>query len=106
MTTKIFNTPISHISDVKRSPMDVFKKAAEEDKGVYIFNRKDIAGVMLTQKQYESFIEEIDGLYDRIAELTAEKRLLTEDSAVYSDSDVRGSIANKSPVIDESDGWE
>lgn len=106
MTTKIFNTPISHISDVKRSPMDVFKKAADEDKGVYIFNRKDIAGVMLTQKQYESFIEEVDALYDRITELTAEKRLLAKNIAVYSDLDVRGSIANELPVIDESDGWE
>lgn len=106
MTTKIFNTPITHISDVKRSPMDVFKKAAEEGKGIYIFNGKDIAGVMLTQKQYESFIEEADALYDQIAELTAEKRLLAEDSAIYSDSDVRGSIVNNLPVLDESDGWE
>lgn len=106
MSTKIFNTPISHISDVKRSPMEVFKKAAEEEKGIYIYNRKDIAGVMLTQKQYESFIEEVDGLYDQIAELNAEKRLLIKNSTVYSDSDVRGSIANEPPVIDESDGWE
>lgn len=106
MITKKLNLPISFISDVKRSPMDVLKKAAEEDKGVYIFNRKDIVGVMLTQKQYESFVEEIDELYDQIAKLTAEKRLLIEDSTVCSDPAVRGTIVNELPVIDESDGWE
>ena len=106
MTTKILNIPISHISDVKRSPMDIFRKAAEEDRGVYIFNRKEIAGVMLTQKQYESFNEEVDRLYDQIAELTAEKRLLSKDVAIFSDFDVRGAIANEAPIIDESDGWE
>ena len=106
MTTKILYTPISHISDVKRSPMDIFRKAAEEDKGVYIFNRKEIAGVMLTQKQYESFNEKLDCLYDQIAELTAEKRLLSKDVAIFSDVNVRGEIANETPIIDESDGWE
>ncbi|NLA33207.1 MAG: hypothetical protein GX864_04655 [Mollicutes bacterium] len=106
MNAKILNIPISNISDVKRSPMDVFKKADKEDKGVYIFNRNQVAGVMLTQKQYESFNEDIDNLYDLIAELTAEKRLLSKDVKFYSDEDVRGSIVNETPIVDESDGWE
>lgn len=106
MDAKILNIPISHISDVKRSPMAVFEKAAKEDTGVYIFNRKEIAGVILTQEQYESLNKETDRLYDLIAELTAEKRLLIENVAVFSDTEVRGSIANKEAIIDESDGWE
>lgn len=106
MNTKILNTPISHISDVKRSPMDIFRKAGKENKGVYIFNRKEIAGVMLTQKQYESLNEEVDHLYDKIAELTAEKRLLNKNITTFSDVEVRGGIANEAPIIDELDGWE
>ena len=86
--------------------MDIFRKAAKENKGVYIFNRKEIAGVMLTQKQYESFDKERDRLYDQIAELTAEKRLLSKNVAIFSDTEVRGSIADEAPIIDESDGWE
>ena len=45
-------------------------------------------------------------MYDLIAELTAEKRLLSKDVAIFSDVDVRGEIANETPIIDESDGWE
>jgi PHD/YefM family antitoxin component YafN of YafNO toxin-antitoxin module len=106
MDTKIYNIPISSISEVKKSPMDVFRRASKEAEGVYILNRKKIAGVMLTQKQYESLNKETERLYDQISELIAEKRLLNEKTAVFSDIEVRGSIANKEPVIDEADGWE
>lgn len=103
---KILDIPTSSISEVKRSPMEIFQKADKEAAGVYIFNREKVAGVMLTQKQYESLTREVDGLYDQIADLIAEKRLLSEDVRTFSDRDVRGSIANEEPTIDEEDGWE
>ena len=103
---KILDIPTSSISDVKRSPMEIFQKADKEAAGVYIFNREKVAGVMLTQKQYESLNKEVDGLHDQIADLIAEKRLLNEKVPTFSDSEVRGSIANEEPTIDEEDGWE
>ena len=106
MAMKILDIPTSSISEVKRSPMEIFQKADKEAAGVYIFNREKVAGVMLTQKQYESLNKEVDGLYDQIADLIAEKRLLNENILTFSDSDVRGSIANEEPTIDEEDGWE
>lgn len=106
MTMKILDIPTSSISEVKRSPMEIFQKADKEAAGVYIFNREKVAGVMLTQKQYESLNKEVDGLYDQIADLIAEKRLLNENILTFSDSDVRGSIVNEEPTIDEEDGWE
>lgn len=106
MAMKILDIPTSSISEVKRSPMEVFQKADKEAAGVYVFNREKVAGVMLTQKQYETLNEEVDGLYDQIADLIAEKRLLNEKVATFSDSEVRGSIANEVPTIDEEDGWE
>ncbi len=106
MAMKILDIPTSSISEVKRSPMEIFQKADKEAAGVYIFNREKVAGVMLTQKQYESLNKEVDGLYDQIANLIAEKRLLNENVTTFSDNDVRGSIANEAPTIDEEDGWE
>lgn len=106
MAMKILDIPTSSISEVKRSPMEIFQKADKEAAGVYIFNREKVAGVMLTQKQYESLNKEVDGLYDQIADLIAEKRLLNENILTFSDSDVRGSIANEESTIDEEDGWE
>jgi hypothetical protein len=107
MAKRILNTPKSTISDVKKSPMDVFRRASKEDQGVYILNRKKIIGVMLTQNQYESLTKENDYLHDKIVELIAEKRLLNKKPAVFSDIDVRGkAIANKEPVIDKTDNFE
>ena len=106
MGMKVLDIPISSISEVKRSPMDIFQRADKEAAGVYIFNREKVAGVMLTQKQYETLNKEIDELYDQIADLMAEKRLLNEKAAIFSDSEVRGAIANEIPTIDEEDGWE
>lgn len=106
MSMKVLDIPTSSISEVKRSPMDIFQKADKEAAGVYIFNREKVAGVMLTQKQYETLNKEIDELYDQIADLMAEKRVLNEKAAIFSDSEVRGAIANEMPTIDEEDGWE
>ncbi|ALS79146.1 hypothetical protein AUO94_10935 [Planococcus kocurii] len=54
-------------------------------------------------EQYKLLIEE---LYDQLADLMAEKRLLTENISTFSVVEVRGAIATASPVIDEGDGWE
>jgi len=106
MTEKILDIPTSTISDVKKSPMNVFRKASKAGEGVYILNRKKIAGVMLTQKQYETLLKENDYLNDKIVELLAEKRIFNKNPAVFSDREVRGEIANKEPVIDKADGFE
>ena len=106
MAMKILDIPTSSISEVKRSPMEIFQRADKEAAGVYVFNREKVAGVMLTQNQYESLNKEVDGLYDQIADLIAEKRLLNETVATFSDREVRGEIANERPSIDEEDGWE
>jgi len=106
MTEKILDIPTSTISDLKKSPMNIFRKASKAGEGVYILNRKKIAGVMLTQKQYEALVRENDYLNDKIVELIAEKRLLNKKPAVYSDREIRGEVANKEPIIDKLDGFE
>lgn len=78
-----------------------FQKANQEAAGVYVFNREKVAGVMLTQKQYESLNREIETLYDQVADLIAEKRLLMEHVSTFSNMEVRGAVASQSPVIDE-----
>ncbi|MDO3409097.1 hypothetical protein QWJ34_04920 [Saccharibacillus sp. CPCC 101409] len=106
MGMRILDIPTTSISDVKRSPMEVFEKAAQEAAGVYVFNREKIAGVMITQKQYESLNREIEDLYEQLADLIAEKRLLTQNISTFSDEEVRGTTATEFTVIDEEDGWE
>jgi PHD/YefM family antitoxin component YafN of YafNO toxin-antitoxin module len=106
MDKRILNSPIATISDLKKSPMDVFRKASNEGEGVYILNRKKISGVILSQRQYETLIKENDYLNDKVIELLAEIRLLDKNVSVFSDREVRGEVANKEPNIDKSDGFE
>jgi hypothetical protein len=106
MTKKILNTLTSTISELKKSPMDVFRRASKENEGVYVLNRKKIVGIILAQEKYESLIKENDCLQDKVVELVAENRLLKENTAIFSDAEVRGEIANREPTIDKEDDFE
>lgn len=103
MKMRILDIPTTSISNVKRSPMEVFQKADQEAAGVYVFNREKVAGVMLTQKQYESLNREIEELHDQLADLTAQNRLLKDTVSTSSDIEAREVIATESPLIDEED---
>ncbi len=65
MELKRLEVPTSSITEVKKSPMDVFQQAREAGTGVYIFNREKIAGVMVTQQQYEELLDELQQLRKR-----------------------------------------
>ncbi|OJG90882.1 hypothetical protein RV16_GL001130 [Enterococcus saccharolyticus] len=45
--------------------MDVFSQAREAGTAVYVFNREKVAGVMLTQEQYETLLQELHELRAR-----------------------------------------
>jgi hypothetical protein len=67
---KKLEVPTSSITEVKRSPMDVFDQARKAETGVYIFNREKVAGVMLTQEQYETLLQELELLRHTVNEKT------------------------------------
>lgn len=106
MAMKTLDVPKTSISDVKKSPMDAFNRAEEAHSGVYVFNRDKVAGVMLTQDQYEDLNHEVESLHEQLIDLLAVQRLADTTTKTYSDMEVRGSLAENPPVIDEHDGWE
>lgn len=59
MELKKLDVPTTSITEVKKSPMDVFQQAREAGTAVYVFNREKVAGVMLTQEQYETLLQEL-----------------------------------------------
>ncbi|EAC9481377.1 type II toxin-antitoxin system Phd/YefM family antitoxin, partial [Listeria monocytogenes] len=65
MELKKLDVPTTSITEVKKSPMDVFNQAREAGTAVYVFNREKVAGVMLTQEQYETLLQELDYLRQR-----------------------------------------
>lgn len=74
MELKKLEVPTSSITEVKRSPMDVFDQARKAETGVYIFNREKVAGVMLTQEQYETLLQELATLRQLVATETEETK--------------------------------
>ncbi|MCG1010918.1 hypothetical protein J4760_12890 [Salinicoccus sp. ID82-1] len=102
---KTLDVPFKSISDVKKSPMTIFEEAKERNNGVYIFNRDKVAGVVLTQDQYESMNSEIEALYDRIDELIVKERLQDKNIKTYSVEEVTG-INLDDIELDDNDGWE
>lgn len=50
--------PIYSVNDLKGNPNKIFKVANEEKSGVYIFDKDEILGVVLTLEQYENIIDE------------------------------------------------
>lgn len=102
---KILDVPHKSISDVKNSPMKIFEQANITNNGVYIFNRNSVAGVMITQEQYEGLNAEIDALYDKIDEMVVKERLADTNVKTYSVEEVTG-INLDDVEFDENDGWE
>ncbi|MBT2583962.1 hypothetical protein [Planococcus sp. ISL-109] len=78
MMMKILDVPTKSTSEVKRSPLEIFQLAQQEGSGVYVFNEEKVAGVMISQEQYESLNKEIEYLHDQLAYLLAEKRILDQ----------------------------
>ncbi|KAF1301386.1 MULTISPECIES: prevent-host-death protein [Enterococcus] len=70
MELKKLEVPTTSITEVKKSPMDVFNQAREAGTAVYVFNREKVAGVMLTQEQYETLLQELNNRPEVEDELT------------------------------------
>lgn len=69
MELKKLEVPTTSITEVKKSPMDVFQQARDSGTGVYVFNREKIAGVMMTQAQYELLLEELASLRKNVSQI-------------------------------------
>lgn len=74
MTFKKLEVPTASITDVKKSPTEVFKIAEQAQTGVYIFNREKVAGVMISQSQYETLVGQLQGEVE-VAKKPAEENI-------------------------------
>lgn len=97
MPLKKLEVPTTSITEVKKSPMDVFQQAREAGTGVYVFNREKVAGVMLTQEQYETLLQE---LFDKraILENPEISKEVVEERTVERTPEV---VVQMSPYLEE-----
>lgn len=108
---RTLNVPHSSLTSLKKSPTDLFSKAKKAKSGLYIFNRNTPAGVVMSVEDYENMVKKMNELEDQLldAEIDGQavKRLAAPSSTLYSDTDVRGAVANsKTILLDDNDGWE
>lgn len=107
MELKKLEVPTSSITEVKRSPMDVFAQAREAGTGVYIFNREKVAGVMLTQEQYEALVQELDdlrgqktGIKQQMPEVIAEVKPTFEPTIETNEPPVTSTVAGMEELVE------
>ncbi|MDR1567418.1 MAG: type II toxin-antitoxin system Phd/YefM family antitoxin [Streptococcaceae bacterium] len=72
MSFKKLEVPTVSITDVKKSPSEIFRLAEAKGTGVYVFNREKIAGVMISQKQYEELVGKLNGQLETVKKLNSE----------------------------------
>lgn len=92
MGLRKLDVPTSSITEVKKSPMDVFAQARKAETGVYIFNREKIAGVMLTKEQYEALVEELNTLRDALYQPVERAEELEELATALRTTLAKGSV--------------
>ena len=61
--------PMLSVTDIKESPMKWCKQADKHNTGVYVTNRNETVGVMLTQPQYEDLVLELEDLRSKVRDL-------------------------------------
>ncbi|MDR0921512.1 MAG: type II toxin-antitoxin system Phd/YefM family antitoxin [Lactobacillales bacterium] len=98
MKLKKLEVPTASITDVKKSPMDIFQQARTEGTGVYIFNREKIAGVMITQEQYELLLTVLEE--DKKITTLDEKLIEQEHEAIVDFSHpLEAELRNRLPMM-------
>jgi PHD/YefM family antitoxin component YafN of YafNO toxin-antitoxin module len=102
---RTLDVPTACISDVKRSPGKIFEQADSARSGVYVFNRGEVAGVMLTREQYELLNDTIDALEDALHDAEAARRISQSSLTTYPDDVVRSAASVSDTSVDDNDGW-
>lgn len=107
---KTLDVPVTNMTNLKKSPAQVIKKAEQAKNGVYVFNRDTPAAVILAPQDYEKLIHEIDELKDKLldaeVEKTAIERVKNGSGKVYSEEEVLGPNGLDDVELDKDDGWE
>lgn len=105
---KILDVPTSSITELKKDPSSLFKKAANQKTGVYVLNRNTPSGIVMSVKDYEAMVKRLDQLEDLFLEKTVENRIKHDSGQYYTDVQVRGKAKanSKNVEINEEDGWK
>ena len=65
---------VKNITDLRTDPLDVFRDAEEKASPLFVFNRTEPLGVILSWEEYERIQERMEDLRD-IAELKEAKEI-------------------------------
>lgn len=110
---QVLNVPTTNISALKKSPKKVIEIAKSTKNGVYIFNRNEPEAVVLDVKDYETLVNKINVLEDKLLDAQVEaisldrinRRKEEKNPKSYSFEDIFGEKLSDAKV-DENDGWE
>lgn len=96
------------ITDVKKSPVKIFQKSEELKQGIYIINKNDVAGVMVTQEIYENLLNRLEELEEKIFEAEAARRIAMHEKKEKLETHPLDEVGIDLSNVEynENDGWE
>lgn len=104
---RVLDTPITSISELKKSPATIIDKATDSNTGVYILNHNRPVAVVMAVDDYEKLVNDNDELLERLYDEEVANRLENQTGKTYSEAEVMGeAFANGKHEIDPDDGWE
>lgn len=102
---KTLNVPISNMTNLKKSPKNVFNIAKEAQTGVYIFNRDEVTGVVMDVEGYEKMVKKLDDLQEKLWEAEVAQRLNKPVQTIGVEATEKLTGYKDTP-LDPNDGWE
>jgi PHD/YefM family antitoxin component YafN of YafNO toxin-antitoxin module len=101
-----FDISTVSIEEVKKSPIKVFRLAAEKSAPVYVLSKGSVVGVMLTLEQYEAMNQHIEEMENRLIESDAKQLPAGTPTITYTFSKALGNSSASTPFLDADDSWE
>ncbi|MCG1060638.1 type II toxin-antitoxin system prevent-host-death family antitoxin [Staphylococcus epidermidis] len=93
------------ISEMKNRPMNVFEEANRKNEPIYVTKHNQVAGVVLSQYDYENIINKLDDYENELDELRVYTRINNPNAKLIKDEAVRTEEA-RNIQYEENDGWE
>ena len=95
----VLNTPLISVSELKKSPTKAFQRAKLNQTGVFVIKHDQMLGVLLSLRDYDKIMKEIDELRWKVYNAGIEHNMNNNVPYLYTDYEFLGPTANPNPFF-------
>ncbi|MEE8824507.1 hypothetical protein LASUN_22880 [Lentilactobacillus sunkii] len=95
----VLNTPLMSVTELQKSPTKAFEKAKWNETGVFVLKRNEMLGVILSKKDYDKIMYELEELRCKVFDAGIEHKMNNNIPEHYTDYEMLGPT-NDSMILD------